>query len=30
MPLLEERFPDKILDMNIPAFNTGMELIADA
>jgi indolepyruvate ferredoxin oxidoreductase, beta subunit len=29
-PLLEERFPGKILDVNISAFNKGIELIANA
>jgi indolepyruvate ferredoxin oxidoreductase beta subunit len=30
MPILEERFPGKLLDANIKAFNKGMELIANA
>jgi len=30
MPILEERFPGKLLDTNIKAFNKGMELIAKA
>lgn len=30
IPLLEERFPDKLLDININAFNKGMALIAEA
>jgi indolepyruvate ferredoxin oxidoreductase beta subunit len=29
IPLLEERFPDKLLDFNINAFNKGMALIAE-
>jgi len=30
MPLLEERFPGKMLNINLRAFNKGMELIAGA
>ena len=30
IPLLEERFPGKMLDINLRAFNKGMELIAGA
>ncbi len=30
MPLLEDRFPGKMLDINLKAFNKGMELIAGA
>ncbi len=30
MPFLEERFPGKLLDTNVKAFNKGMELIANA
>lgn len=30
MPILEERFPGKLFDANIKAFNKGMELIAKA
>jgi indolepyruvate ferredoxin oxidoreductase beta subunit len=30
MPLLEERFPGKMLSINLRAFNKGMELIAGA
>jgi indolepyruvate ferredoxin oxidoreductase beta subunit len=30
MPLLEERFPGKMLNINLSAFNKGMELIAGA
>jgi len=30
MPILEERFPGKLLDPNIKAFDKGMELIANA
>lgn len=30
VPILEERFPGKLLDPNIKAFNKGMELIASA
>ena len=29
IPLLEERFPDKLLVLNINAFNKGMALIAE-
>jgi indolepyruvate ferredoxin oxidoreductase beta subunit len=29
IPLLEERFPDKLLDPNINAFNKGMALTAE-
>ena len=30
MPILEERFPESLLDINIKAFGRGMELIAKA
>jgi Pyruvate/2-oxoacid:ferredoxin oxidoreductase gamma subunit len=30
MPILEERFPGKILETNIKAFEKGMEMIAAA
>ena len=30
LPLLEERFPGKLLEINLRAFNKGMELIATA
>jgi indolepyruvate ferredoxin oxidoreductase beta subunit len=30
MPILEERFPGELFDINLKAFNKGMELIASA
>lgn len=30
MPILEERFPGELFDINLKAFNKGMELIANA
>jgi Pyruvate/2-oxoacid:ferredoxin oxidoreductase gamma subunit len=30
VPILEERFPGKLFDTNMKAFNRGMELIAKA